>query len=191
MSRKILADQDDLIAEWVAAKVPMMELGTSPYSAIGLADRRGYLVAGVVYSNFTRTDVQAHIALLHKRALTRAFLRECFRYPFLQLCVHRITVGVAESNTASIKFVTGLGFVSEGRMREYFDNLDDCLVFGMLRGECRWLEDSHGSIDRGQHSPTGHGRTVTRFGPDGATEPHAAGRHAAASAAFRRRLDGS
>ena len=37
------------------------------------------------------------------------------------------------------EFLIRLGFVLEGTMRRGFTN-DDCVIYGMLREECRWIE---------------------------------------------------
>lgn len=201
MSKRIIGDQDEQVATWVASRVPMMELGESPYSAIGLLDSRGYLTAGLVYSNFTRGDVVIHIAVLNRRSLTAHFIREGFRYPFVQLGVRRCTVAVAASNVASLRFVRKLGFRQEGRLREWFENGDDALVFGMLRRECRWLR----SPSSGKPNPRGNGPlpdarrsaadgrsgTITTPGRDAGPVPSSesvAARHADSAAAFRRRI---
>jgi RimJ/RimL family protein N-acetyltransferase len=198
MSKRILGDQDEQVAAWVCARVPMMELGDSPYTAIGLLDQRGYLTAGLVYSNFTRGDVHVHIAILNRRSLTRHFIREGFRYPFVQLGVRRCTVAVAASNVASVRFVKKLGFRQEGRLREWYENGDTALVFGMLRHECRWLR----SPNRGKSNPRQHlalsdtGRAAADGGSavcashpgDAPPGTHDAARHANGSASLRRRL---
>ncbi len=147
--KRIICDQHEQIATWVFSKIPMATLGDSPYTAIGLFDRRGYITAGTVYCNYTERDVYMHHAQLNPRSLTLHYLREAFRYPFDQLRVHRVTATVAEGNAASLRFVRHLGFVDEGRVREYFENGDDAIILGMLRSECRLLSGApHGKHDR-------------------------------------------
>jgi RimJ/RimL family protein N-acetyltransferase len=76
-------------------------------------------------------------------AWTRGFLREAFRYPFLQLGAGRLTARIHAGNSASRKFVEALGFKLEGIIRETLADGADLCVYGMLRRECRWLE-AHG-----------------------------------------------
>lgn len=137
--KRLLTDQVEQVAQWVVERIPGMTLGDSPYWAMGLLDRRGYLVAGTVYSNFTERDVHIHHAQLTQRSMSARYLGETFRYPFYQLKVRRCTVIVSAANAASLKFVRHLGFVQEGRIRSFFETGDDAFIFGMLREECRWL----------------------------------------------------
>jgi RimJ/RimL family protein N-acetyltransferase len=139
MGKFILAGEDEMVADWVADRVPEMEIGDSPYTAIGLVNDGGVLVGGVVYTNYTRTDIHMHIALTGRRVLTRWFIGECFRYPFVQLGVKRVTGLVAASNEAARRFDEHMGFKQEGVLRHYMPDGDDCIVYGMLREECRWL----------------------------------------------------
>lgn len=137
---RIVSEPAHEIAHWLASRVQHFEVGSSPYTAIGLRDDRGHLVAAAVYDNFTRINIDTHIAIEHRRALTRHYLGEILRYPFEQLRVERITGRVAASNAASRRFCEHVGFVEEGRCRRALPGGEDLIVFGMLRTECRWLE---------------------------------------------------
>jgi RimJ/RimL family protein N-acetyltransferase len=137
--RKILANQDEMVAQWVASRIPIFEFGSSPYTAIGLMSD-GVMLAGVVYQNYTRIDIQMHTAAVEgSRWLTSKFLGEVFRYPFEQLQVHRVTALIPALNTRSEKFCKHLGFKKEGRVREILPQGEDLLVYGMLKRECRFL----------------------------------------------------
>lgn len=176
--KKLLTGQDDQVAQWVEARIPMMELGEVPYSAIGLLDRRGYLTAGVVFNQFTRTDVHLHIALLNVRSLSRRFIEECFRYVFWQLACARCTVMVASRNERSLRFVQKVGWRWEGTIRELLPDGDDVHVFGMLRSECRWLRSPHGNRCPDATRPTNTRRgssTLPIGGPDAGRDGSAAG----------------
>jgi RimJ/RimL family protein N-acetyltransferase len=139
--RKVIANQDERVARWVAERMPIFEFGSTPYTAIGLANETGALLAGVVYQNYTKTDIHMHVAALAgKRWLCRAFIGEGFRYPFEQLGCARVTGLVPGGNLEAQRFDEHLGFVLEGRIRRILPNGDDLVVYGMLREECRWLE---------------------------------------------------
>jgi RimJ/RimL family protein N-acetyltransferase len=61
------------------------------------------------------------------------------RWPFEQLNCNRITITIAASNTRSIKFNEGIGFVREGILRKAFGT-EDAYVFGLLKCEtAAWL----------------------------------------------------
>lgn len=139
--RIILAHQDEMVARWVADRMEIFEFGSTPYTAIGLANKAGSLIAGVVYQNYTKTDIHMHVAALPgRRWLSRAFLGEGFRYPFEQLGCRRVTGLVPAKNEAAQRFDEHLGFIQEGRVRKILPNGDDLLIYGMLREECRWLK---------------------------------------------------
>lgn len=139
--RPIIANQDEMVARWVAGRMPIFEFGSTPYTAIGLANRSGALIAGVVYQNYTKTDIHMHAAALPgRRWLSRAFLGECFRYPFEQLRCVRVTGLVPGRNAEAQRFDEHLGFIREGRVRRILPDGDDLLIYGMLREECRWLK---------------------------------------------------
>jgi RimJ/RimL family protein N-acetyltransferase len=154
MGRYIVPNQDERVAQWVAGRMPIFEFGSSPYTAIGLANETGALLAGVVYQNYTKTDIHMHTAALPgKRWLCRAFLGEGFRYPFEQLGCARVTALVPGKNTVAQRFDEHLGFTLEGRVRKILPDGDDLIIYGMLREECRWLNvgRNHG---RKQYSTT-------------------------------------
>lgn len=140
MGRFIVANQDKRVAEWVASRISVFEFGNSPYTAIGLANETGALLAGVIYQNFTKTDIHMHVAALPgRRWLCRSFLGEGFRYPFEQLGCRRVTGLVPSRNTDAQAFDEHLGFAYEGRVRRILPNGDDLIIYGMLREECRFL----------------------------------------------------
>jgi RimJ/RimL family protein N-acetyltransferase len=113
----------------------------------------GNLVGGCVYNMFTQRDVHMHCAGIGKRWLSRRFIGECFRYPFIQLGVRRITGLVVASNISALTLDLHLGFKREGIIRKAAENDEDLIVLGMLREECRWL--SVGAFKDGSTSHTG------------------------------------
>ena len=150
--KHLVTNQDERVAKWVADHMSIFEFGSTPYTAIGLTDPSGSLIAGCVYQNYTKVDIHMHVAALPgKRWLNRVFLGEGFRYPFEQLGCKRVTGLVPARNEVAASFDEHLGFVFEGRIRQILANGDDLLVYGMLREECRFLKVgmNHG---RKQHS---------------------------------------
>jgi len=138
VSSLIVAQPADQIGAFVAA-VQGEPQPWGNFSALGLV-RDGYLVAGVVYNNWSGAGVCAHIgALPGRRWMTRAFLRAMFEYPFVQCNRRRITALVARKNRHARRFVENLGFKHEGCVRHALER-DDWILYGMLREECRFLE---------------------------------------------------
>ena len=108
-------------------------------SAIGL-ERRGALVAGVVYQGFNGRNIWAHIAAIPgKQWLNRAFLPACFAYPFSQCGVDRISLTVEDCNTASMRFVEHMGFRRETQITGASADGGDTLVYVMRKSDCRFI----------------------------------------------------
>jgi len=152
--KHILANQDEMVAKWVASRMPIFEFGSTPYTALGLMNQAGMIIAGCVYQNYTKADIHMHVAALpDKRWLNRPFLGECFRYPFEQLGCKRVTGLVPSKNTDAQRFDEHLGFIYEGRIRQILPDGDDLIIYGMLREECRFLKVglNHGRKQFGTH----------------------------------------
>jgi RimJ/RimL family protein N-acetyltransferase len=128
---------DAVIAEWVRARAPHADNGFEKYTAIGV-EHAGEIVAGCVYNEYRGHSMHVSIASATPRWATRKTLRAFFGYPFLQLQVKRLTAYTGKSMSSVRRFLERLGFVQEGVLRSGFAD-DDCVVYGMLREECRWI----------------------------------------------------
>lgn len=71
---------------------------------------------------------------------SRRMLRYCFKVPFVQWKLARVTFIVPEKNRESLELVDRLGAVEEGRVRALFADDDAGVVFGMLRRDCKWID---------------------------------------------------
>ena len=101
--------------------------------------RDGQPCAVTVYDNFSQCDCNIHIASDGtRRWLNRAFIAECFAYPFVQLGLRRVTGLVAAKNRDALRFDAHLGFEYEGLLRRALPD-DDVVVLGMLRESCRFI----------------------------------------------------
>lgn len=141
MGKKLLIQNDERVGDWVKARVPTLELGATPYTGIGLLNEGGQLIAGVVYDTFVGTSIDMHVAAVPgRRWMSRRFLGEVFRYPFMQLGVRRVTGRVPASNEDARRFDEHIGFKLEGVIRKQLPNEEDLLIYGMLKEECRWLK---------------------------------------------------
>ncbi len=65
------------------------------------------------------------------------------RYPFDQLGCIRVTAICAKKNKRSRQMVERIGFKLEGVARKAFGK-DDACIYGLLRPECRFLEENNG-----------------------------------------------
>lgn len=133
------------LGEWARGRLEHIE-GWGPFRAIGM-ERNGELQAVVVYNNYSTYNVSMHIAAVPgRRWMTKSYLLACFRYPFIQLGVHRVTGLVPARNQTALDFDLHLGFREEGRMRNCLGD-DDLIVLGMLKEECRWIRGRHGKVN--------------------------------------------
>jgi len=167
-SFRMVYGQDDRVAEWVRTRAPHAEPGFEKYVAIGVNDEipnfklssqlqlteearahhQGWindffgtkvdLVAGVVYNEYRGHSMHVSMASSTPRWATKRTLRELFSYPFVQLKVKRLTAYTGRSMTSVQAFLERLGFQFEGIARQGFED-DDCVIYGMLRSECRWI----------------------------------------------------
>lgn len=138
----LVLGRDAEVAEWVADNIPHVS-HFKDMAAIGV-ERNGELIGGVVYHEFRGNDIQMSCAAANPRWLKRGFLNALFAYPFLQLGCDRVSSFAPKKNMHTRRFLEKLGFKEEGNMRRGFKN-DDCILYGMLKEDCKWIEGiSHG-----------------------------------------------
>src|SRR5262249_34114191 len=140
-SAMILSGQADVIARWVEARVPGYRSFDTP-AGFGVL-RQGRLAAGVVFHNYDARagDIEVVIAAGAPRWAAREVFFTAFAYPFLQLGCRRVTARVPVSNLRARRLVEGAGFTLEGLMRSAAHDGSDVLIYGILKQECRWVED--------------------------------------------------
>lgn len=136
MTQFVTEDRPALLA-WAAERIGLS--GFKPDAkALGI-QRRGELVAVVVYDCFGPCDCNMHVASDGKGTwLSRQVLIEVFHYPFIQLKLRRVTALIPTKKTHAIRFNEHLGFKLEGLCPEAMPD-DDLQIRGMLRRECRFI----------------------------------------------------
>ncbi len=134
---------DAVIAEFVRQRIPNSH-GFGECTAIGII-RHEKLVAGVVFFDYSPQYKSIQFAGASDSAMwaSKSVLRSLFSYPFVQLGCVRMTSMVAKKNKRSRKFTEGIGLKLEGVARKGFLT-DDACIYGILRHECRWLEENNG-----------------------------------------------
>ena len=148
---QLIYGQDQAVANWVQARLPEIRNGFGAYSAIGVMDD-DTSIAGVVYHDYRRHDIQLSMAADSPSWCNRRTLRALLGYPFNQLMVARITACTGKHNKRLRSMVERLGFQLEGRIRKGFDGTRDMLVYGMIRAEAeRWISQGVGD---GQRQPS-------------------------------------
>lgn len=125
------------VFDFVSRRVPLTL--TAGIQGIGL-ERDGELVAGVVYEGFNGRNIWMHCAgTVGTNWMTRGYLRACFRYPFVQCGVDRISAFVMADNRAARKLNEHLGFTQEAVLRGAAPDGGDVLIYAMRREECRYV----------------------------------------------------
>lgn len=143
-----------VVADWVNARMPF-PIDFGPHEAIGY-HREGRLVCGAVFNNLHRKvhgdSVEVTFAADAKGlrpALDNGVLRALFWYGFN--CSPRITrlqAVTARDNRPARQFLEHLGFTREGSHRRGWDGRTASISYGMLRENCRWLNEQQESAVR-------------------------------------------
>lgn len=129
--------RDREIADWVCLHAPHAEKGFRDYVAVGV-ERDGSLIAGWVFTDYHGHSIQVSMASTTPKWASRRMLNAIFVYPFVQLECKRLTACTGKSMTHVRQFLERLGFVEEGVVRNGFAD-DDCVIYGMLKEECKWI----------------------------------------------------
>ena len=106
---------------------------------ISVIDRLG--AATVLYHHYyPQVDCQMSIRGAGAWATPEA-LTEFFSFPFVELGLRRVTAAVARNNKRSRKLCERVGYKMEGVRRKAYRNGQNEIIYGMLREECRYLNE--------------------------------------------------
>lgn len=139
MAYEIVRDIDGHIARWICNGLcePANWLGDN--LTYGFSDG-SKMLGGLIFHNYTpHHSVWWTIYAPDKRWCQKRILKQMFQTAFTGLECQRINLLVSASNVVSLKFVQRLGFKTEGLLRKFRDNGEDCYFLGMLKEECSWL----------------------------------------------------
>jgi len=109
-------------------------------TALGLV-KDGKIVAGVIYENWNRSSIMAHMVV--EGRLTRKFLSAIFDYAYRTCGVNKVICPVYSDNHKSRKLVEKMGFVEEARLSDCQPN-GDIVLYTLKRVDCRFLEGRYG-----------------------------------------------
>lgn len=124
------------IVSWVNDRLPFADLSNG--AGIGV-EEDGAIIAGVVFTNYRKIDIEVSLAADSPRWARRGILRAFSAYPFIQLGCRRVTSFVPEWNERARRWNEGFGFTQEGRHPGSFEDGSAAISYGMLRENCRWL----------------------------------------------------
>jgi L-amino acid N-acyltransferase YncA len=88
----------------------------------------------VAFDNYRgEAGLELSIASDNPRWATRQTIATLLMYPFGQLNCRRVTAFVLKGNKRSRRFVEGIGFKLEGKLRDAGKNNEPMLVFGLTK----------------------------------------------------------
>lgn len=152
---------DEIVAQWVAAKLRQPPYARGMARAIGITDNN-ILIAGVVYNNQHLDNhgkpllIEMSIASVDKHWCTRHNLKELFSYPFLQLRVKRVQATCHRRAKHVRSFLDRLGFHFEGIVREAHPLGGDAAHYSMLKPECKWIKNGEIITKSASHTRPGN-----------------------------------
>lgn len=130
---RLVFGHDEAIARWVVERVPHAEgMPPEPYHCIGVADG-DRLVAGVVYAGWTAGNCEMSIAADTPRWAQRGVIRAILHYPLVQQGMRRVTAMVPHDEARTIRFNKGIGFKTEGTLRDWFGPRRHGVIMGFMR----------------------------------------------------------
>ena len=96
-------------------------------------------IAGVaVFTPTCKGNSNLHIAAAAKHWFTPEFCRKMFFHGFITLRASRLTASIEAGNIPCQRLAAKTGFRLEGCLRGF--EFGDLLMFGMSKGECKWVE---------------------------------------------------
>jgi len=137
----VITLQDQRLLDWAGAKLHC-RWGAEAKTIASVDD--GEILAVCVFDDFTKHNCTMHIASTTPRWGTASFIKACFRYPFIQCGLERVTFIVRADDPKIISLAERLGAQKEGRVRRYFSSCD-ALIYGMTWEDAdRWIGEKHG-----------------------------------------------
>lgn len=129
------------LLEWAALHGPTYDFRQQMASAIGVVTGNK-LVAVCVYHTFRKQVPDIEMTIIADTPLwcTKGAVKFLLAYPFEQLGCARVTALIGRKNRRSRRMVEGLGWKLEGTCRRAWDGRQDCMVYGLLKDECKWLK---------------------------------------------------
>ncbi len=137
----LVIGESKMVADMVQSRIKDMRAPFQNYEAIGVI-RKGKLVGGIVYHDYTGHDVRASAAFDTLRWWKPGIVRALFAYPFNELKCARITIITARRNRKTRKIVERIGFKMEGAHPLGIGGREDAISYGMLRKNCTWLKEA-------------------------------------------------
>lgn len=128
---KVALDPEEVIAEWVADRLPDPAMFMPPYRTIAVF-RDDVIAAAAVFHDYRGPNPEISFAAETPRWATRDAISLILGLPFLNPATQRITAICHKKNKRVRKLNEGIGFKLEGVLRSAYPTGDGCL-YGLTR----------------------------------------------------------
>jgi RimJ/RimL family protein N-acetyltransferase len=98
----------------------------------------GQLLGGVLFTDYTGTSAQMHVAGFHQNWLNRELIYVTFDFAFVKLRMKKLIGLVPEANERAFIFDTRIGFKQEAKIEDVFPE-GAALILTLSRDECKYL----------------------------------------------------
>lgn len=129
-----------LVGAWMHEKTGV-DFKEGTYQALMVLDDTDTFCAAVIVNNFRGFDCELSCAAEVQSAWRPHVCAAIAHYLFLQLGCTRVTAKVRKTNKRARSTLEGMGFQLEGRLRKGYDGVKDALIYGLLAGECAYLNE--------------------------------------------------
>jgi hypothetical protein len=106
-----------------------------PFTTIGWLNKHSKIEAGLLFHSWTKNDIEISVGAIN---LPRPLLLAAYKYVVLQLGCRRATFRTRADNFQAIRALERLGAKEEGRLRCYYPDDVDALVFGILKEDYKY-----------------------------------------------------
>jgi RimJ/RimL family protein N-acetyltransferase len=131
---KLITDKSEKVARWAGQRLGVTF--SPPYVAVGI-ESHGKPVGAVIFNDYQGGNIE--VSAVGRGAFKKGILQHLFRYAFNDLECSRVTVRTRADNEKVIDLAIRFGWRVEGRLRQFYPDGCDAVVFGMLRKECNFL----------------------------------------------------
>lgn len=130
---------DPRMADWIASRIPGMSAeNLRRYAECAGIVIGGKLIAGMAIGGEERGNCEITFAADSPRWATRETIAKLMAWPFRKC--HRVTTRIHAKNKRAIRFNLGIGFRTEGLIREGWGPGEDCVLLGLLKSEApQWM----------------------------------------------------
>jgi hypothetical protein len=125
--------------DWMKARAHMITCEDS--RGIVAYDDKNRIAACCVFDSFTADSCNVHIAIDNPLVIRSGFLKEIFRYLFVESGRKRIFGFIPANNEKSLNFSKHVGWVEDKRITNGFATGIDYVVLCMEKADCRWIEE--------------------------------------------------